>query len=89
MGDRYYKDTCICLDNLCVDFRYQGRHIGSSLTEWGLEKARFSKHVVRTETSPENVRFYENVGFSQIGVWEVPVPQSGDKILLPVLEWAP
>ncbi|KIW07781.1 uncharacterized protein PV09_01707 [Verruconis gallopava] len=68
---RYHNGTFLYLDNICVDFRVAGNGVGKRLLEWGIQKADSLEIPIKTETTDNNVKFYENSGFKSIGQWTV------------------
>lgn len=80
------KEPQLYLDNLCADFRVQRRGVGRALVEWGKDKAHHQGVPINTETNPENVAFYEKLGFQEVGKWGVHTPDPLRKVELSILQ---
>jgi GNAT superfamily N-acetyltransferase len=68
---RYHDGVFLYLDNICVDFRVARSGVGTRLLEWGIQEAAALQVPIKTETTGNNVQFYENSGFRNIGQWTV------------------
>jgi hypothetical protein len=53
----------------------------------GQELALGNKLPIRTETTDNNLGFYQKLGFSKKGDWEIQFPDISTSIMLSVLEW--
>jgi GNAT superfamily N-acetyltransferase len=82
--DSFYQESCYYLDNLCADFRYQRRGIGSLLLDWGLKVADEMKLSVATEAGPKGHGLYLKHGFKQTGWFTVAA--DGEEFRMPVLK---
>jgi len=64
-------DGAMCVDNVAVDPRYQGRGIGRRLITFAEEQARAAGlpelRLYTNEVMTENLAFYARLGFEEIG----------------------
>ena len=84
---RFHQGSFLYLDVLCVDFRCHRSGVGRRLIHAGQEIALAHNLSIRTETTENNVSFYEKLGFSRKGDWEVQAPNGLMPMILSLLEW--
>jgi GNAT superfamily N-acetyltransferase len=65
------KNGFIWLADLAVDPRFQRKGIGKKLLAWGFEKADAEDLPIGQWASVEGNRLYRQVGFVEVGVYEV------------------
>jgi len=61
----------IWLADLAVDPRFQQKGIGKRLLAWGFERADAENLPIGQWASAEGNRLYRQVGFEEVGVYEV------------------
>jgi GNAT superfamily N-acetyltransferase len=78
------------LDWLITDAEYQGQGAGTSLLDWGLEKARNEQMPIHLESTIESMDSYTKRGFRKVADIEISLHAGKDELYHEVgLLWEP